>query len=638
MSYAVSATLQDVEFAWLNGTMRVSLSLEGRDTAEFSVHATESTPQVGQKIGVFDQGERIFGGLVQTVRLRPEIRRPGATPIYDVVCAGWQLRLERHKIPAIALSDMSAGQMVDALLFDCFSQYQEEIHVAEIGGGAEAADLGTLIFRGMSYWDAIQELAKRSNYIAFITPDQFFYFVPREHALSPVVIDAATKNYRNPETAYDRNDYYNAASIAISLEAFEPYALSVAGDASHPSFDVYDPDDPEKKPLPIEAIRAIKLNGVDQEFGILGTDQSKALYYNTGRSLITWDGTQPTPTTEDTITVEFWAVGQNVITVGDAVEIAAVRTIEGDGSGRYHAYFEDLEELDIYAATQKLNAFLTDHAPGRRPGGTPGQTSAVYSWTMFSTELRDPESLANRQQDFRPGMKVSYHPSTPVDEQKDLLIQSVEISHEGDVTQYRYDITAVEHAPVADDLEFYKALAEIPVAKPKIDLYDPAKQPPPSIVFDLNGAVGTGIVTSGGQPKLIEIAPGIGRVFRCRMGFVHAGQAPAGADIKVHLEFAEYTEDENGDPLPYASLTWNSMFLSTDGDLVLPDGQIQMTTPLGKFYGFPEALDLSDRCLVRCNIIQVGSTTAGTNLHVQIIGEIRDAEPAVINEEDQQAA
>ncbi len=610
--HQISITLNDSEIYFHRGSVRISRALESRSTAQFRIRATKGEPVVGQKIGIFDQGIRIFGGTINEATLTPIAQRGNSEAWHDLIVTGWEHRLERHKLTSVAYSHRNAGQIVTELL-EYVRLHNEEIHDGTIQAGATAEELGTLIFRGLSVWDAIRELAERSNFTVFVDTDLYLHFVPRDWNPASIEITADLANYRRPEVRTDRADYYNAASIAIALEAFDPYVLSLQGDASHPNFIVYDPDDPEKEAKPIEAIRSIRLNGVDQEIGILGSDAGKVFYYRQGEAVITWDEAEPIPSPEDVITVEFWALGQNVITIEDEGEQNAVLTTEITGSGRYHCYFEDLDEMDADVAEAQLVAFLNDHAPARS-GGEAGEWPAEYKWTSFSKELIAQGSGAWRITDLMPGRKITFAPSTPVTTSQSLIIQAVEISDFFDDTQFRYDVRGVKHVPMADDLEFYKTLAEVPTQSPVT--HDDPVLAIRAINFVIPGALSTGI-----QSFLAEVLPGAGRIFRCREAKITAGEAPVGASI-----LADCTYSEDDFDVALASRTWLPIFESSDGDLDLPADQIQRETSLGRFSGFPEALDLPHPCLARIELKQVGSTTAGSDLLVQIIGDIRKAE------------
>jgi hypothetical protein len=517
----------------------------------------------------------------------------------------------------MAFSGKTAGTVVDDLINYSW-QLGEFMSKGEIQPGASASELGAFILRGMSIWAAIQEMAARSNYVAYVDPDHFLHFVPRDFREASIQAAAWLKNYRRPRIVIDRSDYFNAASIAISLEAFDPLRLNLAGDITYPYFDVYDPDDETKEPLPIEAIKRIEINGVEQSLGIYGVDDDKVLYWQQGSSTIHWDLEEPAPSPDDIITVEFWYVRQNVITQEDQAEQEAVAAVEGAGSGRYHAFFEDLAETDITAATARLDAFLKDHIPARNFGDV-GEMPREYSWEMFTHELVHWTTGEWTILDLLPGRKITFNPSTPEAEEVGVIIQALEISDTDDPLLFRYNVTAAKHVPLANDMDFYQALAEVPIGEPEVD--DGRLRPDPHIIFEVSGTPSTGVIQSGGAPLLVEIDIGPGKVFRCLDAAIVAGEAP-GSAIQVELEYSTDTYDT-----AYASRTWTSMFLTSAGDLQLPANQLQMEEPFGKFNGWPDdRLDLPHRALVRCDI----KAASGKTIIISVRGEIREAVPVVV--------
>jgi hypothetical protein len=610
-------TINEEEIYWANGSLRVSHQLGSRSTCQFRVRAEKGTPQIGQSIGVYDHAQRIFGGTVESVTLSPIIRKPGCEAWYDVIGTGWEQRLERHKIEAMAFSGKTAGEIVDELI-DYVWLKGEFMSKGTIEPGASAEELGAIIFRGMSVWSAIQELAQRSNFLVFVDMEHFLQFVPRTFLEASIQAAAWLKNYRRPQILIDRSDYYNAASIAISLDAYDPLKLNLAGDITYPFFDVYDPDDDLKTPLPIEAIRRIEINGVEQSLGLYTIDDDKVFYWRQGSSTIHWDLEEPPPSPDDIITIEFWYVRQNVITIEDTVEQEAVATIEGAGSGRYHAFFEDLEETDITAATARLTSFLNDHIPARN-FGEPGEMPREYGWDMFTHELVHSTTGEWTILDLIPGRKITFNPSTPEAEEVGVIIQSLEVSDTDDPLLFRYQVSAAKHVPLANDMDFYQALAEVPIGEPEVD--DGRLRPDPHIIFEVSGTPSTGVIQSGGAPLLIEIDVGPGRVFRCLDAAIVAGEAPASL-IQVDLEYSTDSYDT-----AYASRTWNPVFLTSDGELQLPAAQLQMEEALGKFAGWPDTrLDLPHKAMVRCDI----KAASGKTIIISVRGEIREAEPVVV--------
>jgi hypothetical protein len=609
---SIAVTLDDVSISPHAQNIRISKSRSARDTAIFQIRATKATPNVGQRIGIFDHGVRFFGGTIDEIKKIPIAEKAGSEAWYECLCVGWALWLDRHQIPAAAYSDMAAGAMVQKIITD-WAQF--EIFIGAILQGASASELGVKIFRGVSVWTAIEELAQASGYIAYIDPDLHFYFTPPDYKASTLEITAANTNYRQPEVREDRSDYFNKVSIAINHEAFAPFVLDLPGDQTHPAFQVYDPSDSSMVPVDIDVIRRIALNGIDQTFAVKGSGQTATFYWTQGLARIEWDSASATPSPADRITVEFWKVGANIVTASDGEEISARYQIE-QGSGTYHAYMEDFDLKDATVAEQRANEFLDLHCPGRTTlsGKVPGDLPIEYRWVVYSNELfTGSQSFVT---DLFPGRLIKFHPSTPISTSQNVIIQSVEIELLPKSQEFRYEIIAIDATELADFVEFYKGLAELGPGAASIKDFPSQNLGRLAATFGISGAVS---VADDVTPH-VEISLPDGYVFRCVAAWVNLNTPAVGADFKADLRYSTNDYDT-----ALGSITWSNVFETANGDLVLPAGQLKRQDPLGKFSGFPTALEFPAKSLVRMDVKQVGSTTAGSDLTVQLVGEIRKA-------------
>jgi hypothetical protein len=600
----------------------VSKAVGERSTAEFDVRATERMPVEGQRAGIYDHGLGIFDGTVHEVQRIPIAETPGSEAWYRCLCLGWEHRLDRHRIPCAAFHGKSAGEIVQEIL-DTYAP--GEVHIGSIQEGASAETLGTVIYRGTSVADAIADLAEKSNYATWIDNNLWLFFAPREYSQASLEITAANKNYRAPKITSTRADYYNAAVIAISHEAFPSRVITIAGDLSYPKFDVWDPDSGTGLPVGIDIINSIKLNGVEQSFGVYAADSAATFQYTQGQSWLMWNSASVAPGPGDRITVDFYPIGSNIVALRDENEIAARAGIEFD-SGIYQAYLEDLDCKDATEALARLAGFLDVHAPARGiPGLAAGSMPRSYTWTMFSHELRegdqdDPNPIKHVE-DIWPGRIIRFAPSTPTTEDVQVLIQSLEArdiqasAPAGEAigaAMFEYKIAGINCTKLAGAFQFYQALAELGGGRST----SPSATGGTARIGDeiriTLGLSGDLSVQDGYAQRELWLSPG--RVLRLNCAVADVKTAPVGGDITVD---AEYSTDGGANWLPIFAAASPSVYPT------IPDGSRQMTEPYGQFSGFPDALDLPARCLVRGNIKQVGSTTPGADLGLQIIGDVR---------------
>jgi hypothetical protein len=177
---------------------------------------------------------------------------------------------------------------------------------------------------------------------------------------------------------------------------------------------------------------------------------------------------------------------------------------------------------------------------------------------------------------------------------------------------FQYELTGIDCVKLAGYFDFFKALAELGAAGSSSPTSSSGGQLRIGDELRITlGCEGTLVVGDGYAQRELFLPPG--RVLRLNTAIADVQTAPVGADILLD---AEYSID--------GGTTWVSVFDDLGlGAVVIPDGVRQMTTPYGQFLGFPAACDLPARCLVRGNVVQIGSGTAGADLGLQLIGEIR---------------
>jgi len=89
--------------------LNVSWRLGARGTAEFAILDPDSEPVVGQKVGIYDNGVRKFGGIITEIR-RELISSPSDPKIlYHCLAVSWEIRLDYRLVrPPQSSSDPSS--------------------------------------------------------------------------------------------------------------------------------------------------------------------------------------------------------------------------------------------------------------------------------------------------------------------------------------------------------------------------------------------------------------------------------------------------------------------------------------------------------------------------------------------------
>jgi NAD(P)H-flavin reductase len=161
-------------------------------------------------------------------------------------------------------------------------------------------------------------------------------------------------------------------------------------------------------------------------------------------------------------------------------------------------------------------------------------------------------------------------------------------------------------------MAFYRALAEIGPSQSGIRDFPNPVLANRTVIFGIDTPVVTADVG-----WYVEIQLPAGQVWRPTSAWICAHEAPT-TDALIDCS---YSTD--------SGVTWNNLFESAAGDLVLEAGLIQTANPLGRFSGFPTPLDIPAGALMRCAVIAAGG---GAAYLVNIAGEVRKATP-VTNEE-----
>src|SRR5574340_696349 len=167
--------------------LHTEFGTDGRGMAQFAIREAKLlglTPSVGDLVGVWDRGGRIFGGTIAEVRKRPIVHRPGpygpagphAEVWYEITAEDWTASIERNIIPVLAVDNdrdgqdfKSAGEVV-RLIIDTW--LREVVYPGRIEAGVSPRDMGTVIWRGMSCWAVIRDLADRSGFTAWVDTER----------------------------------------------------------------------------------------------------------------------------------------------------------------------------------------------------------------------------------------------------------------------------------------------------------------------------------------------------------------------------------------------------------------------------------------------------------------------------------
>lgn len=434
-----------------DGTVSISESINSIKTAQFTIYGTKYVPMGGMEMGIYEGAFQRFGGVIDNVVEVREGNNLNGISRYACIAQGWEAWVLKRMIHARVYSGLKAGDVFKDLIateldFEGFT-------LGTIEDGLDAADLGTLRYVGVGVGDAFNDLATRCNFSWYVTAGKEINFRAQATLTAgPLTFNPTNKNYFNPQVTHTGENYANTVYYQIGWEQIGTTRATFVGNGTTTMFTL---PDISGDPQLVDHIGAILLNSVETKVGILGVDTDAAWLYEVGTNRITQNPYDPVLSTLDTLFVDYYLLGRNVIVAEDLTEIGARAAIEG-GSGKHVIFVDDSSNSDQVGALSKANSILDKLAPGRT-NGTPGSWPAVYDFSTWSYIDNNTELI--------PGNIITVDwtlPSTggPVE----AMIQSIETREVqgfnpiGQRGFFVHTIKAVKDTPVSDHRSFLRAL------------------------------------------------------------------------------------------------------------------------------------------------------------------------------------
>ena len=262
-----------------DGSIRLDRVINGRGTLNAVIRSTEGAPAVGNAWALWDDGGvLVAGGTIDEVTETPVANALQGQTWYTIAGTTYERLLDRKYIWTQSYEDKTAGEMVEAILAYWAAG---DFTIGQVDPGATWEEIspsrtdtsGNLIpgppkvFRDVTVARALDELARISNYVWYMGPDQRLFFVPRTFAGATLEISAANRNYREIEVKSTRLDYANRVDRKIPLDACPTLVTSFTGaDVLNDAYGDYYDIDPN---LP-DTVKEVRLNGQPQAIGIYG--------------------------------------------------------------------------------------------------------------------------------------------------------------------------------------------------------------------------------------------------------------------------------------------------------------------------------------------------------------------------------
>ncbi len=325
MAITLTINGEDVTGRLKKESLTISESLGQRSTLQFSLHDPTNAyqPGEGQEVIFTEDAGRRYAGTVEEVA-----RSVGWTVerTLNISCVDYN-QLADRQYATVAFNDQPLHDVVEYLVTTWL--VPEGVTIGSIDASMPVVTRAVFNYQKVS--DALNQISEQTGLIWFIDYDKVFWFINRGDVRAPFDLSNASKPYKNMKITTGRGGYRNRQYLIGGTGETDVRVENFTGDGVRQTFNLKFPV--AKAPV------FVKVNGVNQTFGIRSIDEGKDWYWSAGSTELTQDDSGTPLTDSDTLACEF--VGMvSVVAVGeDASQIAARAAVEG-GTGIY----EDLEK------------------------------------------------------------------------------------------------------------------------------------------------------------------------------------------------------------------------------------------------------------------------------------------------------
>ena len=216
------------EGASLTSNARYTLELGQRGEATVSLVVPDGdsyAPAVGQPISLYDFGVRKVGGLIASIR--EQWYESDNNRVYEITIASFERFLDKHEIPVVAYSGMSAGDIVTALF--TLVAASETITLGTIQPGPT---IPFMVFDHDRLTDVFDNLAVTAGFVWFVEPGfETLEFKVQTAVPAPwtLVDDGLAGTF---QWTKNNQDFRDRQRIRINYDAFPPEVDVFVGDGS----------------------------------------------------------------------------------------------------------------------------------------------------------------------------------------------------------------------------------------------------------------------------------------------------------------------------------------------------------------------------------------------------------------------
>ncbi len=413
--------IDGIEVQIEKGSLIVENRIEERSIANFTVVDLDGTLsyQKGQSVVIEDpNGILIFGGVIDN----PETIRaaPSGGLLHPITCIDYHYFADKRLVAASYV-----GQTCKFIVEDIFDNYLAEEGIT-LGNVDVGATLVQAVFNYVRVTDAYDALAEKAGFIWFIDEYKKLYFQARDTTPADWTLTGDDITKRSGVLSGANPMYRNRQYIRGGKGTTIPQSETFSGDAQTVAFTVG---------YPIVEVPTVTVGVGVQDVGIKGIDVAEDCYWSKGDATIVFDQLSIPPAVADNILIEYVGEYKLLGLATDAPAIAALRAIEGAGTGYVDDIADEPKLTDSDAVLDSGQAKLAKFAVNAQR----------FNFSTVRTGLKPSQLLT-----------VAYPTLGLAD---DMLIESVITRvHTGNLF---YDVVAIVGAEQRGWTEYFKSLSQM---------------------------------------------------------------------------------------------------------------------------------------------------------------------------------
>jgi hypothetical protein len=428
----------------LAGSLSIGRELRGRATCEFTLRLEQDgsvPPEIGEEVLVTKDGQRLFGGHIDSVSRRTIAAETYME--YRYTCTDWQHILDVRLAEDPTWVNTPAG----TILTDLKNLY--------LGGEGFTVDAvpGPVIERFDVRYATVREAINRLLELTplhqvVVTPMKAIRFFATASNPAPFEITSVpdTNNVRWLEIRPNREQLANR--VIVHLGTYVMDARTETFDSSgrtggDPDPDVSQPIDGTRKyfsvTYPIHQEPLVRVNGVPASVGIDGVETAKDWYWNQGSQTVRQDEAAAALADPDILAIEYVGTSETTV-VGESPGSIAARAAIENRSGKYEALVEANEPLTRVEGQQLANA-LVEH-----------RAAISFEASGETSQLIEPDCL-----DLEVGQLLTIERSGYAAD-GEYLVRSLRISDIRGRDEMSVAFTAVKGPITEDGVDFFRRL------------------------------------------------------------------------------------------------------------------------------------------------------------------------------------